>query len=219
MAGHPISIKTFVPYNLVLVESKDNEIRIGCDLDGVVAKHSLSGFWVKVRLLKEKLLKKTHTKEYYYPATKIEQIAWKLINSLRVPDSKGIVGLKDLHEKGCHFFLITSRFEFNEPSTLSWLKKYRLSPLFDKIIINVQDKSPIDFKAGAIMREKIDFFVDDDLEVLFALEKTKAKLFWVVPGHRNHLENHRQKIHSCHSFAEALREINEELISTGELAS
>lgn len=193
------------------MESKYNEIRIGCDLDGVVAKHSLSGFWVKVRLLKEKLLKKTHTKEYYYPATKIERTAWRVINFLRVPDSKGIVGLKDLQEKGCHFFLITSRFKFNEPSTLKWLKKYRLSSLFDKIIINVQDKSPIDFKIEAVTREKIDFFIDDDLEILLALEKTQAKLFWVVPGHRSLLENHRQKIRSCHSFAEALREIGKEI--------
>ena len=69
------------------------------------------------------------------------------------------------------------------------------------------------------MSEKIDFFIDDDLEVLLALEKTKAKLYWVVPGHRSHLENHRQKIHSCHSFADALREIDKEIVSTEKLAS
>lgn len=193
------------------MESKGNKIRIGCDLDGVVAKHSLSGFWVKVRLLKEKLLKKTHTKEYYYPQTKIEQIAWVVINWLRIPDNKGVARLKDLRDKGCHFFLITSRFKFNDPSTQKWLKKYRLSSLFDKVIVNVQDKPPIDFKTDAITREKIDCFIDDDLEVLLALEKTRAKLYWVVPGHRSHLENHRQKIFSCHSFAEALQKINQEV--------
>lgn len=202
--------KCCTEYNLVSVDKKDNNtVRVGCDLDGVVAKHSLSGFWVKVRLLKEKLLKKTHTKAYYYPQTKIEQAAWKVINWFRVPDKKGIARLEDLRKKGYRFFLITSRFKFNEPSTQEWLKKYRLFSLFDKVIINVRDKSPSDFKVDAIAREKIDCFIDDDLEVLLALEKTRAKLYWVVPGHRSHLENHRQKIRSCHSFAEALLEVSQ----------
>ena len=190
---------------------RKRRIRIGCDLDGVVAKHSLSGFWVKVRLLKEKLLKKAHTKAYYYPQTEIEQIAWKVINWFRVPNKKGIESLKELRQKGYHFFLITSRFRFNEPSTEKWLKKYQLFSLFDKVIINVRDTPPIDFKIDAITREKIDFFIDDDLEVLLALEKTRAKLYWVVPGHRSHLENHRQKIRSCHSFSEVLQEIDQEV--------
>jgi len=206
---------------LVLVERKENRsVRIGCDLDGVVAKHNLSGFWVKVRLLKEKFLKKTHTKAYYYPQTKIEQIAWKVINWIRIPDNRGIAHLKDIREKGCRFFLITSRFKFNDPSTQKWLKKYRLFSLFDKVIVNVQDTPPIDFKIDAITREKIDFFIDDDLEVLLALEKTRAKLYWVVPGHRSHLENHRQKIRSCHSFSEVLQEIDQEVsIITKSLSS
>jgi len=35
-----------------------NYSRIGLDLDGVVARHSLRGFWIRLRLLKEKFLKK-----------------------------------------------------------------------------------------------------------------------------------------------------------------
>lgn len=194
---------------MVLVERKENRsVRIGCDLDGVVAKHNLSGFWVKVRLLKEKLLKKAHTKAYYYPQTEIEQIAWKVINWFRVPNKKGIESLKELRQKGYHFFLITSRFRFNEPSTEKWLKKYQLFSLFDKVIINVRDSSPIDFKVDAIDKEKIDFFIDDDLEVLSALCQTQTKLYWVIPGHRSHKENHQGRIQNCHSFAEALQEIS-----------
>lgn len=183
---------------------KKTTIKIGLDLDGIVAKHSLGGFWVKVRLLKEKLLKKLHPESYYYPRTFLEKEAWKMINWLRIPDKEGINLLKKLKRKNLKFYLITGRFNFNYPSTIRWLKKYQLWPLFEKVLVNVDDRDPTEFKVDLVKKESINYFVDDDLEVLVALQKTPAKLFWVVPGHREGAENHGKRIVTCQSFVEAL---------------
>lgn len=186
---------------------KIKEIRVGLDLDGVVAKHSLGGLWVKVRMIKEAVLKSSHSKKYFFPKTKLEQLAWVIINWYRVPDKKGINLLKSLGQKNFRFYLISSRLKFNYPSTIKWLKRYELFDLFEKIFLNTKDENPICFKVEKVESEKIDFFVDDDLEVLIALCQTKAKLFWVVPGHRNGDENHENKIVNCDSYKEALEKI------------
>ena len=186
---------------------KTKEIQVGLDLDGVVAKHSLGGFWVKVRIIKEAILKGAHSKKYYFPKTKLEQLAWIVINWCRVPDKKGTDLLKSLAQKNFCFFLISSRLKFNYPSTIKWLKKYGLFTLFKKVLLNTKDENPIYFKVEKIKSEKIDFFIDDDLEVLIALCQTKAKLFWIVPGHKNGDENHENKIINCNSYKEALEKI------------
>jgi len=189
------------------MKNENKIIRIGLDLDGVVAKHSLGGFWVKLRIIKEAILKSSHSKNYFFPKTKVEQLAWIVINWCRTPDKKGICLLTNLREKEFRFFLISSRLKFNYPSTIKWLKKYKLFDLFEKVLLNTKDENPIYFKVEKIKSEKIDYFVDDDLEVLIALCQTKAKLFWVVPGHRNGNENHKNQIINVGSYKEALEKI------------
>lgn len=188
------------------------KIKIAFDLDGVVARHSLGGIWVKIRLLKEKILKKVHTKEYYYPKTGIEKAAWKVINYLRLPNKEGIDKIRKMRRQNkFSFYLVTSRFKFNYPSTIRWLKKYRLLPLFEKVLVNVEDQDPIKFKLIVVKREGLNYFIDDDLEVLRTLCQTPAKLLWMVPRHRTKKENNSYQIKTCQSLAEALEEIASEV--------
>jgi len=188
-------------------KEEKKETNIGCDLDGVVAKHSLGGLWVKIRILKEKILKKTKNKDYYYPKTKLEQTVWKLINWLRVPDEEGLGLLQKLKNENFTFYMITSRLKFNYPLTIKWLKKYKILSLFEEAFVNIGDENPVGFKLKVVEEKKIDCFIDDDLEVLIKLCQTKANLFWVVPGHRNGKENHEGRITACRSFADALEKI------------
>lgn len=186
------------------MKNKEKKIIVGCDLDGIIAKHSLGGLWVKVRLLKEKLLKKAGNRKYYYPKTVLEKYAWIVINYLRVPDKEGIKVLSELVREGVTFYLVTSRLRFNYPSTINWLKKYKLYDFFSKILVNIQDENPVNFKLQTVNKEKIDYFIDDDLEVLQSLCQTQAKLYWVVPGHRNGSDNKNGGITVCESFKDAL---------------
>lgn len=191
------------------------KIKIAFDLDGVIARHSLGGFWVKLRLLKEKFLKRVHSSSYYYPQTFLEKEAWKIINWLRTPDEEGIATLKKMKNKKFNFFLITGRFKFNYPLTINWLKKHAIFNLFDKVLVNTQDINPTEFKKQKIREFKIEYFVDDDLQVFSALSLMRMKSYWIAcSGQR--AENPPSDIIVCKDLKDALGRIEKELSITGK---
>jgi len=184
-------------------------IKIGVDLDGVIARHSLGGFWVILRKLKERLLKTTHSQKWYYPSTFLEKFAWKVINWLRIPfaDKDGFFASLAGGNKA-KFYLVTSRFKFLEKLTADWLKKYHLDQYFAEVLINNKDINPLIFKTEIIKERGLDFFIDDDLEVIDYLKKNiGAKLFWVVPGHKDKKDNNHHDVGSGDDFTDILRKL------------
>ncbi len=63
----------------------NSSIRIGFDLDGVIAAHPFGGLFLALRKIKERWLFKSHDPHYYYPETAVEKYIWKLINGFRPP--------------------------------------------------------------------------------------------------------------------------------------
>lgn len=189
--------------------AKKKVIKVGIDLDGVVAKHSLGGFWFWLRREKEKLLRKADYRRYYYPSTVIEKTAWQTINWLRTPSVKKDSLFTSLAAReGNQFYLVTSRFKFLERMTLQWLKRYGLFPHFHQIMMNVKDEDPLPYKDRAIKKLGLEYFIDDDLEVIDYLKKRSgARLFWVVPGHRNPGDNHHSGVETCEDLSGALKKI------------
>lgn len=183
-------------------------IKIGVDLDGVIARHDLGGFWIWLRKLKEEI-KKKHVINYYYPSNYFERIAWKVINNRRklFVDHDNIFRKLSQHNE-FHFYLITGRFKFLEELTLSWLEKHNLISYFRKVIINLKDIDPSIFKTRQINKLSLDYFIDDDLDTLNLLKKkTKTKLFWVVPKHKDKNQNNDSGVISSKDFTEALSEL------------
>jgi uncharacterized HAD superfamily protein len=191
---------------------KRKVIRVGVDLDGVVAKHPAGGFWVWARKLKEKVLKNTCVSSYYYPTGCVEKTIWKFINKQKKPfcgydkllcNNKKIDNIK--------LFLVTGRFKFIEELTKKWLAKYKLDSLFEKILINTSDIDPKVFKKRMIEKYNLDYYIEDDLEVVnFLRKKTKAKLFWVIPNYRNKNENKFEDVKSFRNLSgafETLRKV------------
>lgn len=201
--------------------AKKKVIKIGVDLDGVVARHSLGGFWVWARKLKEKILKKMRSSTYYYPITPLEQLAWKVIDGVRKPFvDKDNLFTSFAKRDEVQFYLVTSRFKFLEKLTQGWLKKYRLGSGFYRVLINTKDIDPFVFKAKAVKNHGLGFFIDDDLEVINYLKnKTKARLYWVVPDHKNEKDNPDSQVKNCQDFPEALKKISEMLKNEASLST
>jgi len=152
-------------------------IKIGFDLDGVLAQHSLGGFWFKLRKFKEKLFKKTHSSSYYFPKTLVEKIAWIIIDWFRRPSEQRDFLVSLAKKKQLKFYLITGRFKFLERLTFKWLRKNKLFDCFEKVLVNTQDLEPTEFKAKKINRLGLDFFIDDDPDTISCLrKKTAAKI-------------------------------------------
>lgn len=187
-----------------------NKLKVGVDMDGVIARHDFGETWFRLRKLKEKLFKKTHLYNYYYPSSYFERLAWKEINKRRMPfiDNDALFQ-KLVNRNKIQFFLITGRFKFLEQLTFDWLKKHELNNYFNKIMINTEDIEPQLFKSKAIRDLKINCFIDDDLETIrYLRSKTKAHLFWIVPNYQDKNEKKDNRITACNEFSETLKRID-----------
>ena len=153
-------------------------IKVGFDLDGVIAQHTLGGFWFRLRKLKEKILKKTDGKEYYYPKSFLEKAAWLIIDWCRPPLKEKKVFCALVKDKKFQFFLITGRFKFLDKLTRKWLKKHQLTDCFEQIFVNVKNKDPRKFKNQKIQELNLDYFIDDEKEtVRFLRKRVLTKIF------------------------------------------
>ncbi len=186
-------------------------IKVGFDLDGVLARHCLDYFWFKIRKQKESGLIANGGMSHFYPKNRWEKLVLKTINYLRrisFSDKNKIKTWSNLGD--FQLFLITARFSFLKQLTLDWLECNNLTNLFSQIVINKEDQDPIQFKSLAINTEGLDVFIDDDLEVLEKLAvSTKAKLFWLIPGWRQKAENKRKDIVVISSIEEALKKLTQ----------
>ena len=168
--------------------TKDKKFIVGFDLDGVIASPLFDGIAINIRILKEHLLRLLgRERDYFYPQSKIERWAWVRLNRLREPTVTA-AGLSNLKNTGqVSIFLITSRFKFLEEETYRWLQRYHLESVFDKIYINNTNLSPVDFKSKILNENSIDYYLDDDLEILEGLRgKVKTRIYRLgKPGRRD----------------------------------
>src|SRR4030042_3320327 len=160
---------------------KSERIRIGIDLDGVLALQPMNGFWFRLRLMKEELLKKLSVNTYYLPRGNFERLIWKVINQRRKPfvDNSGL--LKKFSKlPNTELYLITSRYSFMKKITSDWLKKYNLMKYFKEIIYNNGDGNPHRFKVDMVNQLHLQYFIDDDWETISALHAmTNADIIWI----------------------------------------
>jgi len=181
-------------------------IRVGVDLDGVIAQHSLGGFWFKLRKFKERVLRRTHSPSYYFPETFVERNAWIIIDWLRQPFKERNLLLSLAKDKKIKFYLITGRFKFLERLTIKWLKRNKLFNCFEKVLINTDNLEPTKFKAQKINQLDLNFFIDDDLDTILALKKkTPAKLYWLMAVENKEINDSR--VIPARSLVEALKQI------------
>ena len=76
--------------------------------------------------------------------------------------------------------LITARYSFLDEQLFKWLQKHRLTSFFKTINLNKQDEQPHLFKEKMIRKYKLDYFVEDNLDIVNYLEKkVPTKIFWI----------------------------------------
>lgn len=106
---------------------------------------------------------------YRIPTSTIEIMVRQLSHHafFRPPMSDNIAFLQKLHREGKHsLFLISGRYSFLHTQTHALLKRYGLSDQFEKVYLNVDNEQSHLFKERIIGQEKINFFVDDDSELV-----------------------------------------------------
>lgn len=101
---------------------------------------------------------------------------------LRPAIKKNIMSLVKISElPEISIFLVSSRFSFLKARTETWIKIQSMGKFFTKMYFNYENEQPHQFKDRIIKKEKIDKFVDDDLDLLMYLSKKNpdVQFYWV----------------------------------------
>ena len=133
-------------------------------------------------------LYKSHKNGLHYriPTNPIEILLRKLSHFylFRPPITANITFVHDLASSGKHqLHLISSRYNFLERITHHLLDRFRLTPDFTSVNLNLDNEQAHLFKLHVIKKLKIDIFVDDDYQLLLFLSQQKlaTKLYCYRP--------------------------------------
>ena len=131
-------------------------------------------------------LYKNHKKskeKYRYPNTIEQQLRIASHHPiLRRPIKKNVEVLKIISKnKNNQTFLVSSRFSFLSKRTEQWLMQYGIKKYFKELYFNYENRQPHEFKYNRIKSLGLDYYIDDDLDLLSYLshKKIDTKLFWL----------------------------------------
>ena len=119
-----------------------------------------------------------NTNEIYRIPNKIEQKirVFSHYPMFRHPLKDNISVLKSLSKKkGNEIYLVSSRFSFLRKRTEAWFDIYHFDKYFSGVYFNYEDMQPHLFKYQMIKNLKLDYYIDDDLDLLKYLDGRKIK--------------------------------------------
>lgn len=154
--------------------------KIGLDFDGVVAYNPFRIIRAPIKWLKREVLG-IRKLTFFVPKNNLERLMWTLVHESSLFPGDGISLLKSLMKRDdLEFHLITARFGFLEKNLRDWLKRNGLENKFASININHQSEQPHLYKQRVVESLKLDYFVEDNLDIVDHLVKTtKTQVFWI----------------------------------------
>jgi len=161
---------------------QQKKIRLGFDLDGIIVD--------KPPLVPKKMIERLFkgSKEslsYRFPKSKLEQFIRKLSHFylFRPAIRRNIVLIRNLKQlKNYQVFLISSRYSFLAKETKLWLKKRRIANIFKEIYLNTENEAPHLFKEKMINKLRINYFFEDDHDIVNYLRKKLQKTEVLLVG-------------------------------------
>lgn len=155
-------------------------IRIGLDFDGVVVYDPVRVARALVKWFKRRVLRKAKL-SFFVPKNKWQELVWRVAFGASIFPANGVDKLKKMAgDPQYEFYLITGRFGFLDKHIFDWLKNNHLERTFKKVYINDNTGQPHLFKERIIDELKLDYFVEDNLDVvLYLANKVKTRILWV----------------------------------------
>lgn len=159
---------------------KNKIIKIGFDLDGVILYNPIRIVRPIVTFVKNIFFKKPEVFTYF-PKSKFEKFLWSLAHKTSFFISPGFLKIKELaNNKNVEIYLVTSRFSFLKKDLDDWIKKINGHIIFKQYFYNQKDERAHYYKERLIKKLDLDFFVEDNLDIVNHLNKTtKTKILWI----------------------------------------
>ncbi|MCS7093222.1 MAG: glycosyltransferase [Patescibacteria group bacterium] len=157
-------------------------LRVGFDLDGVLLYNPARILRPIIFFFKKYLLK-SDVDKFYFPKTKLEKLFWQFFHKTSLFPQAGIEEIKALaKEKKIKAYIVSSRYRFLERDFWSWVRKIDKERLFSGYFFNKKNEQPDIYKSKVIKRLNLDFFVEDNFDIVKKLKKNypKLKVFWIT---------------------------------------
>lgn len=195
---------------------KEKILKVGFDLDGVLLYNPARIIRPIISLLKKKkLLINRQQLVFYVPKPGLGQFLWELLHKSSVWVAPGFPEIEELKKaKKIEPYLITGRFGHLQENYNKWRKKMKADKIFVRSFMNASDEQPHIFKERMIKELKLDFFIEDNWDIVqyldqqFNQSKTKKNsvtIIWLT----NILDFKIDYPHKVKSLKEALKIINE----------
>lgn len=154
--------------------------KVGFDLDGVLLYNPARILRPIVSFIKRVILKKTKLK-FYYPHSPWEKHLWRLFHKSSIFIAPGMDNIRRLvKEKKIKAYIVTARYGFLGKELMSWAKKNNLEGIFAEIHYNKLDEQPHLFKERMIKELELDYFVEDNFDIVKYLDKkSSATMLWI----------------------------------------
>jgi hypothetical protein len=158
------------------------KIRVGFDFDGVVAYNPLRVVRSSITFVKKKILRRKNT-AFTIPKGGLPRFIWRIAHDTSFFPSRGTGTLRKLVETDrIEAYLISGRFGYLEDHLNTWLTRNKMKQYFTKININKNDEQPHKFKERTIRKLGLDFYIEDNWDIVEHLSKTvpETKVYWVT---------------------------------------
>jgi len=165
---------------------KKKVLKIGFDLDGVILYNPVRIFRVFItdfyKRIKNKILGKKDQPKFYIPKTNFEKFIWFILHKTSFMINPGYEKIQQLSKiKNVNLYLITGRYSFLKKDLNSWLKKIKAKQVFKNCYYNQKDEQPYIFKLKMIKKLNLDFYIEDNWDIVKELIKQKkTKILWMT---------------------------------------
>ena len=165
-------------------KNQENPLRIGFDLDGVLLYNPARIFRPLTVTLKQLLPKKklNNSVNFYYPKSHPEKILWRLVHWSSLFIAQGVEKIDDLvKKKKIKAYIVTSRYDCLKTDFDQWIKKLNKDITFAAVYHNKNDLQPHIFKEEKIKQLKLDYFIEDNFDIVQHINKTtNARCIWIT---------------------------------------
>ncbi len=162
---------------------KTPPFKVGFDFDGVVIYNPMRVLRPFASFIKKKNWVKRKELEFFVPEKNWEKFLWYLAHQSSLFPAKGWKTIKKLKQLGViDPYLVTGRNTFLKQDLKSKFYLFGLNKVFETFYITETNEQPHLFKERVIKQLKLDFFVEDNWDIVNYLTRCSlpAKVIWVT---------------------------------------
>jgi hypothetical protein len=162
------------------------KIKVAFDMDGVLLYNPSRIFRNLISRTKKAHLFPREELEFYHPQTQFEDWFWLLLHKSSFKLATGFRELEKMLAAGdLEIYLVSGRFPCLQSDSAKWIKKLNRKNIFKGIYLNDKDEDPHLFKERMLKELKVDYFVEDNWDVVnylsqtFKKSKLKTEVWWI----------------------------------------